>query len=536
MPDVVLAYPTQGKDDKETIRNLTDVVYKIQKELDYLLQNLDSKNIKTLTADKIIAGTINLTDGITISSADNKTIIDSNGITMFEGSISWENVNVPTTSQVGAKPYDWLPEYGDISGIKPPANADNTFGIIGANRLTYIDEHGIYTGTLTANQIKSQVGARPDNWTPNASEVGARPYDWIPAYGDISGIKPPTNADNTTSIIGADRLTYIDANGIYTGTLTANQINVISGLTLGANATINWAQMNKPTASQVGARADNWTPTAGEVGARPDNWVPTASQVGARPYDWLPAYGDITGIKPPSNADNTFGTIGSNRLTYIDGNGIYTGTLTANQINVISGLTLGSNATINWAQMNKPTASQVGARADNWTPNWTDVGGRPNTTYIDANGIYTGTLIAENINGTYLTGKTVRTSASGERIELSGTGLYSYSTGMVKNGFIIESGNFTQLGMFYNDAKIGYIGRNAGDIWFSGTQAQVIIESKTSNLKLRGGSHYNTYGSVIFEGNVDFSDSSCTISGTKKIIVQSTAPTGRSDAIWVKTA
>ena len=98
------------------------------------------------------------------------------------------------------------------------------------------------------------------NWgnvtAPTATEVGAKPYDWLPAYGDISGIKPPTNADNTSGFVG-QKLTYIDAFGIYTGTLTANQINVIQGITLGANATINWASLpSLPSASQVGAMSN----------------------------------------------------------------------------------------------------------------------------------------------------------------------------------------------------------------------------------------------------------------------------------------
>lgn len=84
----------------------------------------------------------------------------SGNITMTGGSISWSNVNKPgyTAGEVGAKPYDWLPEYGEIRGSKPPANADNTIGTIGTKRLTYIDEYGIYTGTLTAEQINAIYG------------------------------------------------------------------------------------------------------------------------------------------------------------------------------------------------------------------------------------------------------------------------------------------------------------------------------------------------------------------------------------------
>ena len=98
-----------------------------------------------------------------------------------------------------------------------------------------------------------------------------------------------------SNVVGlGTRLTYIDGTGIYTGTLTAGQINAINGISLGANATIDWT------------------------------------------YVTAPSYGQVTGVKPPTDADNTVGAIGANRLTYIDGAGIYTGTLTAGQVNAVA--------------------------------------------------------------------------------------------------------------------------------------------------------------------------------------------------------
>jgi hypothetical protein len=48
MPTIDLPYPQQGKDDKETIRNLTDVVVRLRKELEYVLTNLDHDNVTRL--------------------------------------------------------------------------------------------------------------------------------------------------------------------------------------------------------------------------------------------------------------------------------------------------------------------------------------------------------------------------------------------------------------------------------------------------------------------------------------------------------
>jgi hypothetical protein len=124
----------------------------------------------------------------------------------------------------------------------------------------------------------------------------------------------------------------------------------------------------------------------------------TAGDVGARPYDWLPEYGDIQGIKPPADADNTTSTIGEKRLTSIDLGGIYTGTLTAQQINAVQGIVLGATATINWATVNKPTAEDIGARPDDWLPTCLDIGAMAKATYIDGNNVFTGNIYCDHIS------------------------------------------------------------------------------------------------------------------------------------------
>lgn len=124
---------------------------------------------------------------------------------------------------------------------------------------------------------------------------------------------------------------HIVADFMDTGTLNAGLINVLGlvvgdNVAMGANATISWGQVtNQPTipktAADVNARPDTWMPTAIDVGARPDTWLPTASEVGARPNDWLPTAAQINAL-----ATNWVGT------TYIDSNGLYTGTIAANKI------------------------------------------------------------------------------------------------------------------------------------------------------------------------------------------------------------
>ncbi len=130
MPDVNLPIPTPGLNDKDTIQNLIDVVYKMRKELDFLLQNLDESNvlraqvariaeiyagtieankittveakiqdaqIDNLSADKISAGTIDLSDSISVKNTDSSVKMDANGIDITNGKISIKNLGGAST-------------------------------------------------------------------------------------------------------------------------------------------------------------------------------------------------------------------------------------------------------------------------------------------------------------------------------------------------------------------------------------------------------------------------------------------------------
>jgi hypothetical protein len=101
--------------------------------------------------------------------------------------------------------------------------------------------------------------------------------------------------DGTLQIGGTDisgKLTQITSEGIYTGKVSANQIQMSE-----VDGFISFDDLtDKPTY--------------------------TAADVGARPYDWNPQYTDILGTKPPTDADNTSSFVGS-RLSYIDSYGAY---------------------------------------------------------------------------------------------------------------------------------------------------------------------------------------------------------------------
>jgi phage minor structural protein len=126
--------------------------------------SINGNNI--LSGNQINGSHINA-KGITVSNGSQTTFsVDANGnvgiygnINMTGGSISWGSVGAPG--------------YNQISGSKPPINADNTYGTIGFDRLTKITSTGIYTGTIDAYQINTvglavekifQAG-KPNNYT-----------------------------------------------------------------------------------------------------------------------------------------------------------------------------------------------------------------------------------------------------------------------------------------------------------------------------------------------------------------------------------
>jgi hypothetical protein len=100
MPDVMLPIPEIGRNDKETIRNLTDTVVKLRKELEFLLQNLDEQNvikaqsavISDLLAGTITANQIDVTEG-KIQAAQIEDLVVGSNVTMgSDATISWGQV------------------------------------------------------------------------------------------------------------------------------------------------------------------------------------------------------------------------------------------------------------------------------------------------------------------------------------------------------------------------------------------------------------------------------------------------------------
>lgn len=144
-------------------------------------------------------------------------------IQMEGGTISWGSVNAPTPGQVGALPSN-------------------------SPMLTHIGPTGIYTGTLTTDQLIAGTAL-----------IGSALIQNIKTNQIVIGDAGQTIGDSLITGAGRwnGRTTLINDSGIYTGSLTAGQINAINGIVLGSNATINWDYMNSDPATETAQNTAN---------------------------------------------------------------------------------------------------------------------------------------------------------------------------------------------------------------------------------------------------------------------------------------
>ena len=110
MSIINLPSPQMGKNTEETIQNLFDTVMKLRKEFDFLMQNLDSKNISSIdasvtnitniTADTIDATGIVTNTIVTESLYAEKAMIAELTVDRFDTSTKVHNYLTSDTSDV----------------------------------------------------------------------------------------------------------------------------------------------------------------------------------------------------------------------------------------------------------------------------------------------------------------------------------------------------------------------------------------------------------------------------------------------------
>mgnify|MGYP003487913111 FL=1 len=245
--------------------------------------------------------------------------IDTNGnVRMSGGIISWANVNTPTASQTGALPSN-------------------------SSMLTHISATGVYTGTVTTNQLvagtaKIKTAMIEDLVVGGNVSMGANANI---SWGNVTG--RPT-IPTTASQVGAISSTYIDANGIWTGKINANTIT---------SGTISGDRIN-------GGTITGTTITGGTISSNSTINVTTDATVGNNLYLGVGSSTAMKMIRFKNSATihSPSGTysdlkISAEKFTVEDGDVVIGNTVSSNVY--INGSVDFSGARITWGN-NKPTA------------------------------------------------------------------------------------------------------------------------------------------------------------------------------------
>lgn len=261
--------------------------------------------------------------------------------------------------------------------------------------------------------------------------------------GNIKGVQiSACTLDANTITGGTIKGSTIEGNTIKGGTITGSEIiggsisgNTITGasistgkfnatnmevsglvvgsnVTMGPNATISWNNItdNKDVIT-IANIANN------AITQMPEDVVYAADLVweklSNKPQD-LVTFTDLLWEKIIGAPDIPSVALQAIKSTYIDAYGVWTPSVYATRINTLYGkistslienlvvgsnVTMGPYATISWANVsNKPTIPAT----DAWGKiDWSIINNKPNTTYIDSNGVYTGTVAADKIIGTF---------------------------------------------------------------------------------------------------------------------------------------
>jgi len=229
------------------------------------------------------------------------------------------------------------------------------------------------TTTYWLHYIKLEKGNVATDWTPSTADVAASILD-----AKKAGTDAKTVADAITQKAADQKwdtkLTYIDSTGIFTGTLSANTINAVkinaSQITTGTidaarinvdalkTALITAGNIEALTLNVVRGKIGGWSIDSDSIFRGTKNntieaftaasGAVTIGSTGIRGFKWrldATGAGSLAGgnIKWDAAGTVTFGASVSLNWTkydylgtYINVSGIYTGTLTANQVNAVS--------------------------------------------------------------------------------------------------------------------------------------------------------------------------------------------------------
>jgi hypothetical protein len=257
------------------------------------------------------------------------------------------------------------------------------------------------TTTYWIANIKLERGNKATDWTPSVSDTTVNIGD-----AKTTGANAQTTANAITQKATDEKwgtkLTYIDANGIYTGTLSANTVNAININAVQITAgTINAARIDVASlkASLITA-ANIEALTLNVIRGKIGGWTMDADSI------FLGTKNNTSGGSTSASGSMTIGSTGIRGFKWrLDATGA--GAVAGGNItwDAAGNVTFASSVSLNWTTPINSLTTALGGSA------------YPKLTQISATGIYTGTLTATQVNAVSIDAASIKTGTlSADRI------------------------------------------------------------------------------------------------------------------------
>ena len=305
----------RGMPNNLSIKNLTKYVSKISKELNWLLNNLDDLNITSLSAEKIIAGTVLVDVNMSVGSGNDIFKVDSQGIYLGDANFDDAPFSVDMDGYLNAT-------NAYINGtIESSSIIGSTIKIGSLDNVFKADSNGIYAGDAVFASAPFSVDMQGNLYATNAAIQGDISSSTIEG-GTITGATIATDFANNVrmELSGSGLISYNDENkkegvcietgdyGFSTLRLYQNGVNVggmeynsLGVFSIGKGGASHFYIFD---ASPIGT----WTSGADFIGLY-DGTSNYATEL------WVTSQGYITGT---TGASGTF-TTASETVTVVDG-------------------------------------------------------------------------------------------------------------------------------------------------------------------------------------------------------------------------
>lgn len=197
----------RGMPNNLSVEDLAGYVSKISKELNWLLNNLDDLNITSLSAEKIIAGTVLVDVNMSVGSGNDIFKVDSQGIYLGDANFDDAPFSVDMDGYLNAT-------NAYINGtIESSSIIGSTIKIGSLDNVFKADSNGIYAGDAVFASAPFSVDMQGNLYATNAAIQGDISSSTIEG-GTITGATIATDFANNVrmELSGSGLISYDDEN------------------------------------------------------------------------------------------------------------------------------------------------------------------------------------------------------------------------------------------------------------------------------------------------------------------------------------